>query len=155
MIVSNQKGKESHPVMRAIGRILRWLFFSVIMAMIPFIICEMRQWYIGYSFNLFRKEYLQDFVLITFAVASCTCENATDKERAFWTGIKGFFGGFSVATLFFCALFYSWILWEKPQEDRNSMIFISTSVLLAINAIIGGVFQIYPQNQNRNRGIRS
>jgi len=93
-----------------VEKVLRWLFYGVILSCVPFLMAAGYEWYIGYEFELFRIEYVPGFVTITFSVAANTCGYATDIEREFVQGAKRVFKFLSAGSLCLCLLFYAWLL---------------------------------------------
>lgn len=119
------------------GKVLRWLFYGVILSCVPFLVAAAYEWYIGYNFNVLKVEYLPGFVTITFSVAANACGYATDREKSSecpsFENIKPVFLFLAIVSLCACLLFYSWILGDErrtfPVDMGNSVETSPTYVL--------------------------
>lgn len=130
-------------------KIGRYLFYTVLLSMAPFLLSAIYIWWIGYGFNLFKPEYIPDFVLITFAVAANVCGCATDIERNFSEKGKRGFAGLAVLSLLGCVFFYSLLLCIDEealksggeQASRARILFFISAVFLLANASVGVIME--------------
>lgn len=97
----------------------RFLFYSIILSFLPFLLSEVYNWWVGYGFNIFKPKYIPDFILITFAIVANVCSYATDVERAFAASdkLKRGFAGLAIISLVICTFFYILLL----STDENTL----------------------------------
>lgn len=130
-------------------KVRRFLFYTVVLSIVPFFAAAIYDWYIGYDFCLFKSEYTPDFVLITFAIAASVCGSATDEEKfcesnAKWTKRST---RVAIATMFICLFFYALLLntgdfalrTEEVVKNRAMILAIASGILLLPNVVLGSV----------------
>jgi len=125
-------------------KILVWCFFGCIFSFVPMLWSIIFNWLIDYDFSLepHKIEYLIDFCLAVFAVATNACDAVilwnTDRRRQSDV-VKGFLIGLSAFSMTVCAVAYAYFfnVPEKLRYDRISYIFYATLAIGIVNFFIG------------------
>lgn len=130
--------------LKRLKKILLWIFFGFLFSFVPIIWSIVFHWLIGYDFSLdeHKVEYLIDFFLAIFAVATnaCSCAIAWDITRRSMNIIaRGIFIGFTAACMTASTITYAYFfnVPEKLRYDRINIVFYIAVALGFVNFLIG------------------
>lgn len=85
-------------------KILRWLYYGVILSVVPFTLVLVRNWVIGNQVP--KIDYFLDLLLITFAIAINALNIVTDKAKQIWEEMRIVCRILSSLSVIFCIAMY-------------------------------------------------
>lgn len=87
-----------------VNKILRWIYYGVVLSVLPFTLVLIRNWVSGNSVPMI--DYFLDLLLITFAIAVNALSIVTDKAKQIWEVMRTTCKILSSLSVIFCIAMY-------------------------------------------------